>query len=1281
MPSNTEQTRNIISNNNSVRENLLAQGRGMLPSSQSKNDIPKAKQPRMEKEAVVDREKLVSRNRYKSGVTYLDYFRHSYGKDDSVTSFLTQILSGIYPEYSLRETRVGVVDSPRPINAVNGIVTTNPNYTTYGKIADVAKNIWNGDFDVMKDLGDLGTDTRLGVVTNALYSRALLYGAKVNTARGRYSTEEGGHPYITPKLYEEYGNNSATIARLSDILWIDSATGRTRDDLGADVKIMSYDDAINSDELGYKNHIEDQFIDAFNDFKQKYTPESSNQYYTFVNRGESISSTIEDNQGDGIRFRTNYSVGINNDLGAVRTVKHHVYDEGDEIHVSKVEASAQDEEYGLEAGFESSPKSENTKDDVSNNTTTVSSPKDEVYAFDEFISLNESEGLGNNNLLATTNDLFNNHKISTMVARFHSKASNMPEPSNDAAYDPKFGNSHGRSLKKLNANSKNFKTNGYSNPYCRVWTYHHQYFQYKKTIRPFNYLDETGKERNFSLRAVQDNVLPQRAIIDDGVETGPEYLDGYSVLGSNGFVKIGPYDEDYHRTFGLQGKDGEATDTKKNQHLYMFSIENLAWKDYPHGIERMRRGPNGGRIMWFPPYDLTFQENVAVEWGNNAFIGRGEKVYTYSNTTRTAQLGFTILIDHPSILDEQKFRNHQGYDEDRDVDGDILRYFAGCNNFVFKEPPQEEEEQKIENKPEQQEEVQKGGTIKFVVFFPNNYSGNMTTPMGSGKTDRINYINTNGATDGDWWGYLLLGHNINIDGTNIGYEMSSVRGISDTDSLIVESATKYPSTDSTEKAIIACKDKCNANFEVCNTENPDKRRRFRYRVDFDLKQNNLHYEKGQDVSVLQNDSYVDSKSYQFNASEEAVNKKTDGMFPNVTCSFGAFMASILNIIQKPEADEIYRQLPSADQNKTEGIIEILNDNVINSIKIIGGATEQDPINSPELARRRRLTVQKTLDRLLTNFKKSEDFHYEDAESEGCEKCKKISEKDKEKYKNTKVFKGLKGSKDINTTKAKYQRCAIVEIAYSKAVVEETGNPTDGSTAANDGNNSGNNEQGTNGGQTTTPTSDKKSKLSNQTQYMTESNKTMTGYEYEYFSRLKEDDPFVFKKIHDKYKYFDPAFHSLSPEGFNARLNFLQQCTRQSHTVSASDVNGTGKTAPTAGNLSFGRMPVCVLRIGDFIYSRFIIESMSIDYSSDGITWDLNPEGAGVQPMFAKVSLGITLLGGSSLAGPINRLQNAQTFDYYANTGVYDPRADRIEINDNGVLYKHLYTPYEGSKNT
>jgi hypothetical protein len=41
------------------------------------------------------------------------------------------------------------------------------------------------------------------------------------------------------------------------------------------------------------------------------------------------------------------------------------------------------------------------------------------------------------------------------------------------------------------------------------------------------------------------------------------------------------------------------------------------------------RGPNGGRVMWFPPYGLTFTESVSANWNANEFLGRPEPIYTY----------------------------------------------------------------------------------------------------------------------------------------------------------------------------------------------------------------------------------------------------------------------------------------------------------------------------------------------------------------------------------------------------------------------------------------------------------------------------------------------------------------------------------------------------------------------------------------------------------------------------------------------------------------------------
>ena len=181
-------------------------------------------------------------------------------------------------------------------------------------------------------------------------------------------------------------------------------------------------------------------------------------------------------------------------------------------------------------------------------------------------------------------------------------------------------------------------------------------------------------------------------------------------------------------------------------------------------------------------------------------------------------------------------------------------------------------------------------------------------------------------------------------------------------------------------------------------------------------------------------------------------------------------------------------------------------------------------------------------------------------------------------------------------------------------------------------------------------------------------------EYLYFKKLGSQDSLIKKNIVDKVKYFDPAFHSITPEGFNARLTFLHQCTRQGPTYSVADnsfssTDGNGKKqANFAGNLSFGRPPICVLRIGDFYYTKIIIDSLSINYDGGGgVQWDLNPEGIGIQPMIANVTIGFKFLGGSDLSGPIERLQNAVSSNFFANTSVYDRKSDYrktpIKIND------------------
>jgi len=172
-------------------------------------------------------------------------------------------------------------------------------------------------------------------------------------------------------------------------------------------------------------------------------------------------------------------------------------------------------------------------------------------------------------------------------------------------------------------------------------------------------------------------------------------------------------------------------------------------------------------------------------------------------------------------------------------------------------------------------------------------------------------------------------------------------------------------------------------------------------------------------------------------------------------------------------------------------------------------------------------------------------------------------------------------------------------------------------------------------------------------------------ENKYFDFIDGNYPNYFETISHKIKYFHPGYHSLTPEGLNTRLTFLHQCMRQGPSVYKTDPSGKGVQPQ---NLAFGKPPVCILRIGDFFHTKIIINSMSITYATGGAPqWDLNPEGIGVQPIIADVNLSIDIIGGQSLLGPINRLQNALSFNYYANTEMYDPRADHIDKGKGAIV--------------
>ena len=842
-----------------------------------------------------------------------------------------------------------------------------------------------------------------------------------------------------------------------------------------------------------------------------------------------------------------------------------------------------------------------------------------------------------NNLLTKTNILFKQHKISTLMGRFHTSVGENGITDKgeitDTAKSSMYGNSHGRNLLKLEPD----KPNGYDNPYCRVWTYHHQYDRVNKLIRPF--VDEKGAMSVENVQFMNKDIRAHSSLTSkNDTLDGGKYLAENTVLANSGFVNIVP-SNDVNNTVAIK--------------KCMFSIENLAWKDVLKNDSNLapeQRGPNGGRIMWFPPYDLDFQENVTVDWDPNDFIGRGEKVYTYKNTTRTGTLSFTLLIDHPGVIDAIK--NKTKYNSEEEDYQAILRYFAGCGTLedwmtedVSIEKGEEKDNNSDEGKQVPSEETTK--LLKFYVYYPNNYSGNS-------KKISENEWTVLGNSDEDWYYYLLMGNGTGVDmyGVWNGYETS-----------------QYPLGKAKEGTTI----NPNPYSKDCSqwqlrTETVSGGP-YNYRVDFDLRQP-LVYQK----------NYIDDASFKLNSQvNEAVSVEATNSFAEVIV---ALMLNNQLSDEEKNANRIAEHC-NLDMERVKELMKVFKSKIY-SMTVKGAATKQDSkvrsgctvSNDVMLARRRASSISTLLQNALIDNTENE---------EGI----KISDRD------IIEIPKLKDMTDVNTIDAKSQRYAVVEIEYNAAEITKLSDANNDETNGLSSTISENKEaivdsmyaedpQGiiTETGMVSVkrdrkveeqeaakkPTKEEVALIKNvyyqKLRYETEA---------DYFDKLSITDPFTFENLKKRFKYFTPAFHSISPEGFNARLTFLQQCTRQGHTIEHSSKIKDYDTP--AGNLAFGRMPVCVLRLGDFINTRILINNLTINYQKEGMQWDLNPEGAGVQPMYATVSLGIVILGGQSLSGPISRLQNAVSFNYYANTGVYDNRADRVTIDENGKeSYTHLWTP-------
>lgn len=604
-------------------------------------------------------------NDYEGHDNYMSYVGEIYGKSETYAGHLAGMLG-------IREGLENLVYDVFPnaegktfADTINEILQyTDIQYAMEGEKVGIIRNI-----DVAKALGGVittnvnnysGKDTRLGMISNQMYARSLSHAAHFNSLRRT--------KYITQGLDKLYGNNLSNVYNLSSLFLLVDGQPRLIEPV-TDSFIKEYDGQT------IDNYLGGMIPDYGKQQEGLIEWNSRERYFGF-------SKSAENNEEISRRFTPNLAGEpemVVSDMTKPSST-YRFFEEGDTSNGS---------------GFNPDAKKYNAIDGFNSETIAIS-----------------KEG---NDVLNVTNKLFKNRLFDTLVGRFHTsndKENNLIQ----SASHPIFGLSKGRNLLTRDAweNGKGENVNGYENPYCRVWTHHKQYSKMTDLIRPFT---ENGEFMGLDKLQDKWNIFRNYK--------GNERLGAHSVLNKNGMVNITPTDD-------LQ------VDVKQ----CMFSIENLAWKDvnisgkggyrfengdfvkdYQNTLSEEQRGPNGGRIMWFPPYDIDFQETSSADWHEDTFIGRGEPIYTYTNTKRSGSLSFTLLIDHPSVLNYWMLDKKDGTNSVND-EQTLLRYYAGCEKI---DPSDDVAAKMLRGEYDRGDRnitpVIPDEDIIFNTYFPNNYSG------------------------------------------------------------------------------------------------------------------------------------------------------------------------------------------------------------------------------------------------------------------------------------------------------------------------------------------------------------------------------------------------------------------------------------------------------------------------------------------------------------------------------------------------------------------------------
>lgn len=1181
------------------------------------------------------------RGKYGDYINYMVQVRGVEGYDDGKLTLgdaydaLVDLLKYTDASYMARDMAVGVVRNINVPSAMNGVITTN--------VSNMS-----------------GEDTKMGEISNKVYSNTLYNASLINNSRSKQ--------YITNTLSSFVGNTAYNVGSLASLFPISEHDGRTYGAYDGTSFIKEYDSE--SDASAFNSIIDAEgrnesfttVSDFQSGFRYSHILETEGNVQQYKEDWEEIEEYLNNPY-----YISDFSIGK-----SVNTVGKKYKDINSGLVGTPLIHTSNYKQYKREYDFElpylytyteeaeedkkkKKSKRRDKKEEEEQSTSKTrrknrearekkkrTEPKEKVgVAWGQFHTKEEYEDRSRvvheeiipevrsvkyaekgiqgdipdsaNDLLGKTNRMFKKGMIKTLISRFSDEENNELSLIQSAVSN--HGVSRGRNLfKKFEGLGVADHLNVNKSKYCRVWTMTHQYRDYEDAIRG---------------QGLEYTIDRQQLVLEHIGQRDNRFWSSYSVLNNNGTVSIAPHKDMETRTQDIKIKpilkkctNDDITSASAFIHKYMFSIENLAWKDsdeFVTSLNPSQRGPNGGRIMWFPPYNLKFSEQISPEWEPHSFIGRGEHIYSYKNTTRGGNLSFSILIDHPSNIDVFAHENRSKMKDEDEMD--LLRFFAGCGELEVKKDTKRKtiddtvcELQEVEKEVKEEEMVEitvpePKTTLEFYVFFPNNFSG-MDYNTEVTENPKIKYHSSSGTTyaqDAMAFKpieYLIHGHGTQITDNGPGYEMSDVPLFSYDKDWDKVDYTKdcYP-------------------YSVTYDGRKHKQA-WHYRVDYNTVNQNVGVSA--DAKSKRN-NFMDTKSFKLNSDISQVRKLSDGIMKNKETPEDSQNPHFLPdknayVLSLKDMYDILNSKPLGTRD-LEDLQEMLSNpkTKVLSLSVKGYASSHgNSASNEKLAKNRASTVynwlkETSIGNLIQDVQPGTEHE---------------------------IIKVNPNSKNVSSEGAKKGRAVRVFMEFQNEV-EEAKEETDDANGIK--------EAPLRPTQTEHPNELYKRICIPKERREPLINLSVVHNEYKYFEDIAKQKSPLFDRIIDKVKYFDPAFHALTPEGFNARLNFLHQCTRQGPTCSVTDKKGF-----SAGNLAFGRPPYCVLRIGDFYHTKILIESVNIDYADN--QWDLNPEGIGVQPIMANVDISFKFLGGSDIGGPINRLQNAVSFNYYANTSVYDDRA-------------------------